>query len=96
MLGFAEGVSEEDRLSITLAAYNCGIGIVSEARRLADALDENKDSWKSVSKYLVLMGDNNFAPPIEYRFRNFRGSGETLAFVDNVIERYDTYCNSVQ
>lgn len=36
-LGFAEGTPDESRLSIILAAYNCGIGTVRDARRLARA-----------------------------------------------------------
>lgn len=96
MLEFTEETSHDDRLSITLAAYNCGIGVVSEARKLASALEEDRNSWASVSKYLVLMGDHDFVAPIEYRYRNFRGSGEALAFVDNVIEKYDVYCSSVK
>ena len=95
MIGFSDDTAEDDRLCITLAAYNGGIGNIQTARRLAKAHNEDPDSWETVSKYLVLMGDSSFAPEgIEYR--RFRGSGETLAFVDNVIERYDTYRRTVQ
>lgn len=95
MIGFSDGAAEDDRLSIILAAYNGGIGNILSARRLALAHNEDPDTWTSVSKYLVLMGDNSFVPgDIEYR--RFKGSGETLAFVDKVLERYDTYRRTVQ
>ena len=51
-LGFAEGTPDESRLSIILAAYNCGIGTVRDARRLARP-KENPDSWEAVSRCLA-------------------------------------------
>lgn len=94
MMGFDESVSDSDRLSIVLAAYNCGVGNVTNARRLAITHGEDKNSWEAVSKYLVLMGDKDFVSDT-VNYRTFRGSGETLAFVDNVLDKYTAYRSAV-
>lgn len=59
-LGFAEGTPDESRLSIILAAYNCGIGTVRDARRLARAEGENPDSWEAVSALPRPDGDGDY------------------------------------
>ena len=91
-LRFSAGTSERDRLSITLAAYNAGMGHVLDARRLALKYGENYNSWNVVSKYLVLESD-----PLYYedgdavRSGAFTGSRETLSYVRKVLHYYNTY-----
>ena len=94
-LGFAEGTPDESRLSIILAAYNCGIGTVRDARRLARAEGENPDSWEAVSRCLALMGDGDYMCD-SVTYRRFSGYGETLAFVDGVKQKYHTYRKVVE
>lgn len=94
-LGFAEGTPDESRLSIILAAYNCGIGTVRDARRLARAEGENPDSWEAVSRCLALMGDGDYMCD-SVTYRRFSGYGETLAFVDGVKQKYYTYRKVVE
>lgn len=93
-LGFSSSVPTGDRLSIILAAYNCGIGTVADARRLAAAQGWNPDSWGDVSQCLELMGDSSYRCD-SVTFRKFRGCGETLAFVDGVRKKYDAYRRAV-
>lgn len=93
-LQFAEGTPDEDRLSIVLAGYNCGIGTVRDARRLAEAEGENPDSWAAVSHCLELMGDSSYVCD-SVRYRRFRGCGETFAFVDGVKRKYYNYLKAV-
>ena len=93
-LGFDDGSKNDDKLSIVLAAYNCGIGTVGDARRLASAHGDNPDSWSDVAHYLTLMGDNSFSCS-KVTYRRFRGGDETLSFVDGVKRQYSIYLNSV-
>jgi membrane-bound lytic murein transglycosylase F len=91
-LRFPPRISERDRLSITLAAYNCGVGRVLDARRLAVKYGENHNSWAVVAKYLTLLDD-----PIHYgdevvRCGPFYDVAQTLGFVRNVMRHYDSYC----
>lgn len=94
-LGFSSSSLQGDRLSIILAAYNCGIGTVADARRLALAQGWNPDSWADVSACLELMGNDSYRCD-SVAFRKFIGYGETMAFVDGVRKKYDSYRRSVK
>ncbi|MDR2882264.1 MAG: transglycosylase SLT domain-containing protein [Alistipes sp.] len=89
---FPRSVSEHDRLSITLAAYNCGVGRVLDARRLAVKYSENHNSWNVVSKYLTLLGDPAYYEDPSVRTGIFRDNAQTLGFVAKVLRYYDSYC----
>ncbi len=89
---FPRSISDRDRLSITLAAYNCGVGRVLDARRLAAKYGENHNSWNVVSKYLTLLGDPAYYEDPSVRTGVFRDNAQTLGFVKKVLRYYDTYC----
>ncbi len=91
-LRFPEGTSEKDRMSIILASYNSGIGHVNDARRLARLNGENPNSWEVVARYLSLKAEPEFYENEVVRCGRFTGSRQTLAYVDDVIGRYDKYC----
>ena len=92
MLKLPNDISYEDRLSITLACYNGGIGHVNDARRLANFYGEDNNSWSSVSKYLKLKKLPEYYENSLVQCGRFMGSGQTLAYVDNVMQSYDKYC----
>jgi membrane-bound lytic murein transglycosylase F len=91
-LKFPRAISERDRLSITLAAYNCGIGRVLDARRLAVKYGENHNSWSVVAKYLKLLSDPTYYEDPVVRVGHFGDNAQTLGFVRNVLRYYDSYC----
>jgi membrane-bound lytic murein transglycosylase F len=92
-LHFPDWISARDRCSITIAAYNSGIGHVLDARRLAVKYGENYNSWDVVAKYLVLKSDPVFYEDEEVSHSGvFNGSGETLGYVAKVMRFYDNYC----
>ncbi len=91
-LRLPKGVSEKDRMSIILASYNGGIGHVNDARRLARLHGENPNSWAVVSRYLQLKADPAYYENEVVRCGKFTGSRQTLAYVDDVMKRYDRYC----
>jgi membrane-bound lytic murein transglycosylase F len=90
-LRFTRSVSERDRLSIMLAAYNCGVGRVLDARRLAVKYGENHNSWSVVSKYLSLLDDPLYYGDEVVRCGRFRDEAQTLGFVKSVLRYYDSY-----
>lgn len=92
MLHLPAGVSAEDRMSLALAAYNGGIGHVNDARRLARAYGENHNSWEVVARYLTLKSRPEYYEHEAVRCGRFTGSGQTLAYVEDVMQRYDKYC----
>ena len=91
-LRFPGRLYEQDRLSITLAAYNCGVGRVLDARRLAVKYGENHNSWSVVSKYLTRLSDPVYYQDEVVRCGAFNGSSQTLGFVRKVMRCYDSYC----
>ncbi len=92
---FSSGASDADRLSIVLAGYNSGVGHVADARRLARAYGENPDSWAVVSRYLELKSAPEYYNHEVVRSGRFSGYRQTLAYVSDVMERYDSYCRQV-
>lgn len=91
-LKFPAGVSEQDRMSIILACYNGGIGHVSDARRLAEAHGEDPNSWSVVARYLELKAQPEYYEQEVVKCGKFTGSRQTLAYVNDVMGRYDRYC----
>ncbi|WP_417016163.1 transglycosylase SLT domain-containing protein [Alistipes sp.] len=91
-LRLPEGTPEKDRMSIVLASYNGGIGHVSDARRLARLNGENPNSWEVVSRYLTLKSQPEYYENEVVKCGRFTGSRQTLAYVNDVIGRYDKYC----
>ncbi len=91
-LRFPRSISEKDRLSITLAAYNCGIGHVLDARRLAVKYGENHNSWNVVAKYLKLKSDPAYYEDPVVRCGDFVDSDQTLGYVKKVMRYYNSYC----
>ncbi len=96
MLGLPASTTAEDRLKITLATYNCGIGRVADARRLAKSFDENSNSWESISRYLDLMNNPEYYQNEVVKYGRFTGANETLAYVNNVVNHYEEYCSLAQ
>lgn len=91
-LRLPEETPEKDRMSIVLASYNGGIGHVSDARRLARVHGEDPNSWEVVARYLTLKAEPEYYENEVVKCGRFTGSRQTLAYVDDVIGRYDKYC----
>lgn len=91
-LRIPEGTPEKDRMSIVLASYNGGIGHVNDARRLARLNGEDPNSWEVVARYLTLKSQPEYYENEVVKCRRFTGSRQTLAYVNDVIGRYDKYC----
>ena len=78
-------------MSIILACYNGGVGHVADARRLAKSNGEDPNSWEVVARYLKLKADPAIYQSDLVRHGRFTGSRQTIAYVREVIERYDHY-----
>jgi membrane-bound lytic murein transglycosylase F len=90
-LRFTRAVSERDRLSIILAAYNCGLGRILDARRLAVKYGENHNSWSVVSKYLGHLEEPLYYEDEVVKCGRFRDDAQTRGFVGKVLRYYDSY-----
>ncbi len=89
---FPKGMPEQDRLSIILASYNCGMGHVLDARRLALKYGENPNSWEVVARYLTLKSEPEYFDDEAVKCGQFSDSRQTIGFVKKVLRQYDAYC----
>ena len=88
---------EEDRIKLSLAAYNAGLGRILDARQMAAYLGNDPNSWNSVKKALPLLSKRYYTlhkniwdvprPPSGY-FRNWK---QTTRYVGKVLEHYDQF-----
>lgn len=85
-------VPARDRTCLVLAAYNCGVGHLGDARRLARAYGESPDSWEVVARYLVLKDQPEYYEHESVLCGRFRNGHATRAYVADVMRRYDRYC----
>jgi membrane-bound lytic murein transglycosylase F len=80
-----------NRMKLTLASYNCGLGHVLDAQRLAEANDLDPAIWNDHVEEMLLM--LRFPKHYNKEFIKYgyvRGS-EPVAYVDQILERYDHY-----
>ena len=78
-----ESVTGEDRLWFALAAYNVGMGHLYDARRLAERLGRNKDSWDDLAANLPLLSDPEHYATLRYGYA--RGH-EPVRYVEKIRE----------
>ncbi len=95
MLEFPSSTSESDRLKILMAGYNAGVGHVLDAMRLANKYGRDPNSWSDISYYLQNKTVDKYAYDDVVKSGVFRGSKETIAYVDKVVNRYNQYCLQV-
>jgi membrane-bound lytic murein transglycosylase MltF len=93
-----DGSPESDRLKLTLAAYNAGVGRIYDAQVLAAYLHDNPLEWESVKEALPLLSKRYYTlhqnvwdqdrPKIAGWFGN---SKETITYVSRVMGYYEQY-----
>jgi hypothetical protein len=87
----------DDRIQLSLAAYNVGLKRVIAARDIAKYLGGDPNSWSAVKNALPLLSRRYYSlhadvwhddkPPCGY----FGGWRQTLAYVDNIMQYYNDY-----
>lgn len=92
-----QGLSEENQLKFTLAAYNAGPGRINDAQKMAEYVNDNPKEWKSVKNSLSLLSKkysslhrfvwNEKKPTSGY----FRGWKQTSNYVESVVNSYTDY-----
>jgi len=84
--------NKEQRIKLTIAAYNCGYGHIKDARALARKHQQNPDVWdgENVGKYIFLKSRPEYYQDPVCEQGYLRGS-ETAQFVTEVWTRYEHY-----
>ncbi len=87
---------QEERINFILAAYNAGLGHVSDAMALAEKYGKSKLKWKNnVANFILLKSNEEYFTDPVCKNGYFRGV-ETFAFVDDVKGRYQTYKKKIK
>lgn len=92
-----QGLSEENKIKFTLAAYNAGLGRVSDAQKMASYVNDDPSEWKSIKNSMPLLSKkysslhrfvwDNRKPNSGY-FRDWR---QTTNYVESVSAYYSEY-----
>ena len=91
-----ESIDERmERIKFTLAAYNCGLGHVLDARRLAKKYGMDPDKWdNNVDHFILGLSDSFYYHDTVVYYGYIRGE-ETYAFVNDILTRYADYRNLI-
>lgn len=85
----------DERIKFILAAYNAGPGHILDAMRLAEKNGMDPLEWdNSVRQWLLKKSDPQYYSDTIVKSGYFRG-GQTVTFVDEILERYEHYINIV-
>jgi membrane-bound lytic murein transglycosylase F len=85
----------EDRIKLTLAAYNAGLKRVTDARRIARYLGNNPLQWSSVKDALPLLSSRGYSlhqsiwPDGKPESGYMRNSKQTITYVETISRNYD-------
>ncbi len=95
-----DGAEEPERIRLALAAYNAGVGRIYDAQVLAAYLHDDPRKWEAVKEALPLLSKRYYTlhrsvwdqdrPKTAGWFGN---SGETIAYVERVMDCYEDYRN---
>ena len=86
---------ENERYRFILASYNAGPGHVLDAMRLAEKNGQDPMKWdNSVANWLLKKSDPMYYSDTVVKNGYFRGR-ESVAFVDEILERYEHYKNII-
>ena len=92
MYGYFESVTDSlERLKFTMAAYNCGLGHVRDAQRLAEKRGLDRDIWENnvEDMILALSYPENYSDPV-VKYGYVRGI-EPHTYVEQIFKRYEHY-----
>jgi len=86
---------ENERFRFILAAYNAGPGHIIDAMRLAEKHGRDPEKWEgNVQEWLLKKSDPEYYKDTVVKNGYFRGR-ESVAFVDEILERYEHYKNII-
>ncbi len=93
---FSSVEDERERVKLALAAYNGGIGHISDARALAEKYDADQDVWEgNVERFVQLKRLEQYYTDPVCHSGYFRGD-ETINYVREVEARWELYRQKVK
>ncbi len=93
---FSSVEESSEQIKLALAAYNGGIGHISDARALAEKYEADKDIWEgNVERFVQLKRLEQYYSDPVCRNGYFRGD-ETINYVREVTARWEQYRQEVK
>jgi membrane-bound lytic murein transglycosylase F len=85
-----------EQIKFLLASYNCGLGHVLDARRLADKYEKSPNIWtNSVDSCILNLSEKEYYHDSVVYYGYVRGK-ETFNFVEEIIGRYKIYSTLIK
>ncbi|MCJ7446919.1 MAG: transporter substrate-binding domain-containing protein [Bacteroidales bacterium] len=86
---------EHERLKFILASYNAGPGHVLDAMKLAEKNGKDPQKWEdNVAIWMLKKSEPQYYNDEDVKNGYFRGT-ESVAFVDEILERFERYKNII-
>ena len=87
-----EGMTQEELIKFTLAAYNAGEGRISDCISLADAKGIDSMKWDEiVNNVIPMMREDSILEEESVKHGKFQGH-ETIAYIDSILSHYRAIC----
>ena len=97
----SQGISPDNRIRFTLAAYNAGAARIADARTLAKYMNDDPNEWGSVKASLPLLSRKYASIHIRVWDGGKPTSGyyhqwqETTGYVETIMAYYAEYCKII-
>jgi len=85
-------VKGENRLKFALAAYNMGMGHITDAQKLAKKMGYDQNSWNEFKKVLPLLSEKHYYRTLRHGYA--RGN-EAAKYVDSIYNFKDILDNTI-
>ena len=85
------GMSQDEVIKFTLAAYNAGEGRIADCRNFAVSKGLSGNSWDEIVAVIPQMREDSILEEKSVKLGKFKGN-ETIAYVDKVMSLYDSIC----
>lgn len=79
-----------ERMKFALAAYNAGVGRIQDCIKFAAIRGVDPSSWDNIVALIPEMNDDSILEIDTIKFGKFKGD-ETIAYVENVLSKYEQY-----
>ena len=85
------GLTDEELVRFTLAAYNAGEGRIIDCRNFAASLGVDNNKWEEIVKVIPLMREDSILQEESVKLGKFQGH-ETINYISNVTAHYQAIC----
>lgn len=85
------GLSQEELVKFTLAAYNAGEGRIMDCRNFAISQQADSTRWDEIVRLIPQMREDSILDEESVKLGKFQGH-ETIAYVDSVLSHYEAFC----